>query len=171
MPIRGKPLQPSNSAVMQVLIDELKSSVLIGRIYHPSTQKVVDFSGVCDLLSKLEGMYNALSFPQATHDLRSFFKKKIRIVVGARQETKDNTDDREVSVKVTDKNDEIKIEPSGKGTFIIRVLYRQNATWQGNIQWVEGKKTQNFRSDLEMLKLIDDAVRNDEEEDDVAKWD
>ncbi|HHY63462.1 MAG TPA: hypothetical protein GX501_00290 [Clostridiaceae bacterium] len=61
---------------------------------------------------------------------------------------------------------------TGKATFIIKVLFRQNATWQGKIQWVEKNKTQNFRSDLEMLKLMDDALKiSDNDEDDTAKWD
>jgi len=44
-------------------------------------------------------------------------------------------------------------------TFVIRVLFRQNATWQGSIQWLEGKQTRQFRSEYEMLKLMDEAVR------------
>ncbi|NLU32009.1 MAG: hypothetical protein GXX04_05250 [Clostridiaceae bacterium] len=61
---------------------------------------------------------------------------------------------------------------NGKATFLIKVLLRQNATWQGKIQWIEKNKTQNFRSDLEMLKLMDDALRiSDNGEDDTAKWD
>lgn len=63
-------------------------------------------------------------------------------------------------------------ENTGKATFVIKVLFRQNATWQGKIQWVEKNKTQSFRSDLEMLKLMDEAMQAvDECEDDTAKWD
>jgi hypothetical protein len=44
------------------------------------------------------------------------------------------------------------------GTFIIKILDRQNASWQGSVTWVEEGKTQNFRSALELLKLIDGAL-------------
>lgn len=46
----------------------------------------------------------------------------------------------------------------GRDTFVIKILNRQNSTWQGNITWVEGEKSQNFRSALEMLKLMDEAL-------------
>lgn len=44
------------------------------------------------------------------------------------------------------------------GTFIVKILNRQNSTWQGTITWVEEHKIQNFRSALELLKLIDGAL-------------
>ena len=44
-------------------------------------------------------------------------------------------------------------------TFILNIYNRQNATWQG---WVEKKEKQQFRSALELLKLIESAL--DEEE-------
>ena len=48
-------------------------------------------------------------------------------------------------------------------TFILKILDRQNSTWQGSILWVEKQNEQYFRSALEMLKLIDEAlVQNDE---------
>jgi len=45
-----------------------------------------------------------------------------------------------------------------KGTFEISVRYMQNSTWQGQILWVEENRKQNFRSALEMLKLMDEAL-------------
>lgn len=42
-----------------------------------------------------------------------------------------------------------------KGTFVIYVKYRQNATWQGEMLWLEGNLKISFRSVLELLKLID----------------
>jgi len=51
---------------------------------------------------------------------------------------------------------------SGQGTtFIVEVKYCQHATWQGTITWVENNKKENFRSALEMLKLMDTAIGKD----------
>lgn len=47
---------------------------------------------------------------------------------------------------------------STKSTFEIEVRFLQNATWQGNIHWVEKDQKQSFRSTLEMLKLMDEAL-------------
>ena len=44
------------------------------------------------------------------------------------------------------------------GTFIVKIMNQQNSTWQGNITWVDGQKSRNFRSALEMLKLMDGAL-------------
>ena len=49
-------------------------------------------------------------------------------------------------------------------TFLIRVIGQQNGTWQGSILWAEEKKEQYFRSALEMLKLIDEALIINEED-------
>lgn len=43
-------------------------------------------------------------------------------------------------------------------SFLIRIQYRQNASWQGTIQWLEEKKTKHFRSELEMIMLINEAA-------------
>ena len=44
------------------------------------------------------------------------------------------------------------------GTFIIKIMNTQNSTWQGSVTWVEEQRTQNFRSALELLKMIDGAI-------------
>ena len=66
--------------------------------------------------------------------------------------------------------DRIQDKKGEKGTFIVHVLYRQNATWQGEVVWADKKKKQRFRSALELLKLMDSALDADESdciEDDV----
>ena len=45
-----------------------------------------------------------------------------------------------------------------KSTFIVKIINNQNSTWQGSITWVEEQKTQNFRSALEMIKMIDGVL-------------
>ena len=53
-------------------------------------------------------------------------------------------------------------------TFIVEVKCMENDTWQGKITWAEKNKGQYFRSALEMLKLMDKALTeedfSDEEE-------
>ncbi len=50
-----------------------------------------------------------------------------------------------------------------KGTFIVKIMNTQNSTWQGNLTWVEEQKTQNFRSALEMIKMIDGVLEGNTE--------
>ncbi len=58
-------------------------------------------------------------------------------------------------------------------TFVIRVLFRQNATLQGSIQWIEGKQTRQFRSEYEMLHLMNEAMQatTKETQDEKVNWD
>ncbi len=48
--------------------------------------------------------------------------------------------------------------PQTGPTFIVKVLFRQNATWQGTIQWLEGRMTRQFRSSNELMWLMDEAM-------------
>ncbi|WP_042435653.1 hypothetical protein [Faecalispora jeddahensis] len=45
-----------------------------------------------------------------------------------------------------------------KATFVINVLYRNDSTWQGNLHWLEGDKESAFRSEIELLSLMDSAM-------------
>lgn len=43
-------------------------------------------------------------------------------------------------------------------TFKIKVLFRQGASWQGKIEWLEEHLETSFRSALELIKLMDSAL-------------
>jgi len=59
---------------------------------------------------------------------------------------------------------------STKGTFEISVKFMQNSTWQGQIHWVDKNLKQNFRSALEMLKLMDEALAETDDGTQVINW-
>lgn len=42
-------------------------------------------------------------------------------------------------------------------TFHLGVLFTENCTWQGKVQWLETKRSRYFRSFLELLLLLDEA--------------
>lgn len=54
-------------------------------------------------------------------------------------------------------------------SFLIRIQYRQNASWQGVIQWLDGKKTRHFRSFLEMTLLMQEALSYSDKADNPVK--
>lgn len=44
-------------------------------------------------------------------------------------------------------------------TFVVQILYHQNDTWQGTVKWVEQRREEKFRSSLELIGLLDEAMR------------
>lgn len=49
-----------------------------------------------------------------------------------------------------------------RGTFLIDIYNRQNATWQGTVTWINRDEKQHFRSALELIKMIDNALEEAE---------
>lgn len=54
-------------------------------------------------------------------------------------------------------------EPLGNSnqSFVIEIKSQENHSWQGTITWVEGKKKENFRSALEMIRLMDSTLSDE----------
>ena len=48
-------------------------------------------------------------------------------------------------------------------TFIIEIKGTENQAWQGCITWTDTNKKECFRSALEMIKLIDSTLNENEE--------
>ena len=44
-----------------------------------------------------------------------------------------------------------------RATFVVQIQFRENATWQGTVQWVERKQSLSFRSALELIRIMDSA--------------
>lgn len=60
---------------------------------------------------------------------------------------------------------------TNKSTFVVQVQFCQNSSWQGTIAWTEQKKEQRFRSTLELIKLIDEALTSENSEQNSLNWD
>lgn len=50
-------------------------------------------------------------------------------------------------------------------TFIVNVKFRRNATWQGTVTMKQANKEVNFRSALELIKIMDQAIECNHPED------
>lgn len=55
-----------------------------------------------------------------------------------------------------------KAEDKNKNTFIVKINNQQNGTWQGQVIWAEENRNEHFRSLLELIKLMDDAMTQGE---------
>ena len=59
--------------------------------------------------------------------------------------------------------DEVTGQRGTDATFIVRVMYRQNASWQGEVTWVDRQKKERFRSALELVRLLDSAMSEEDQ--------
>ena len=120
-----------------ICVDSYNECVLEGRFYNQYCPDGISFHGAIDLLKKMETILNEHKAVQSFSTVRSFAEKPAASVL---------TSSGEVNCK-------------GKvATFVTKVLFRQNASWQGSVSWVEGRNEVPFRSVLELLLLIDSAI-------------
>lgn len=112
-----------------------------GNVYFPAAAKAYAFSSAWNLLKQIDDDINLNRFPQCTFEPRRWSKKQ-----GLQS-----------NVKKQKKHEAIN---SGKPvcSFLIHVQYCQGATWQGSIQWLEEKQSRTFRSQFELLKLMEEAL-------------
>ena len=118
---------------------------LSGVFYHSYSTEAVPFSGIGQMVLRMEKLYDYLRFPYPGTNSRTFGEEK-KLTMLTEERKKIMSDDALLS-----KHGDI-------GTFIVRVQHRQNSSWQGRITWMEEDKTVQFRSVWEMIKLIESAV-------------
>ena len=129
-------------------IDSYESGDLRGRLFCSNRREPLLFSDIHQVLLGMDDYFDEIRFPMASTAARSFSGKKPPL-----------PSDRKEQKLAYDRN---VINHKGiKATFIILVQYRQNATWQGRVVWADRNETQNFRSALEMLRIIDDAFKEE----------
>ncbi len=134
--------------LMSICIDENENHEKQGRFYHRYSVEPMLFTDLNSLLIEADRLMDKIDYPQASMRSRNFF------------DTQENR--KEKGAERVKTADEILNESGKKATFVVNVQYRQNATWQGKVLWAEAGRSCNFRSALELLKLIDGAL--DEEE-------
>lgn len=118
-------------------IDSAQEGLLTGRVYHPYLPSGAEFKNLMQFLLVMEDLLDKLQFPQSFTAHRSFRMQP------------------EPAPPLPSEN-----EPhTGKiATFSVRVIFRQNASWQGSVTWLEEKTEENFRSVLELVLLMHSAT-------------
>lgn len=120
-------------------IDSYDKNILAGRYHNLCRGELTGFQGLVQLLLKLEQSLDVDNMPQSFSKVRTFFPLN-----GYGLETAEETDPR-----------------NGKlATFVLHILFRRNASWQGTLTWLDEGKVQNFRSVMEMITLLNSALEN-----------
>jgi len=157
-----KTLVTAMSISMGVEIISYGHGVLKGELQSRYLYKPFEFVNLVRMIEKMEEIFDNNGFPQRFLLPRTFGSAKREIL---KREA-------ERYGFMNDATNPMSEEESGgrKCTFEITVRFRQNATWQGQIIWVEKNMRQNFRSVLEMLKLMDEALMDGAERIKPVEW-
>lgn len=105
-----------------------------GTLSGPRFSVPVAFSSLTQLLMVIEGVMDRSNSPQRSEDPRTF------------------------------RHTGPQIQPAGHNgdkplaTFRVNVMFRQNASWQGALVWADQAMDAQFRSALELIRLMDSAL-------------
>ena len=126
---------PENNRIL-VCVDTYENSVPTGRFCN-CLQETESFSSLSQLLIRIEAVLDDQRTPQSYTTHRTF-------------------------AAVMDELGEELPAVSGKGscaTFELKILFRQHGSWQGTVTWKERRQEHSFRSVLELVHLLDSALR------------
>lgn len=139
--------RPSSITKSLICMDDYHAGNMKGRLFNPYCEQHPPFMNCLELVRMMERMMDNFAFPQPCFNERTFFRA---------QEQRAQPAGKEPQRKMSD--EVFEDERGAKATFIVQIRFRRNATWQGTIEWVEKKQCRYFRSELEMLKLMDEAA-------------
>lgn len=131
---------------IKICIDQYDSGEIRGRLFNAYYKDALFFDNGMDMIRQLDEIFNTFGYPHATMDLRTLETEAER---NARRKTPSR-------VRVAPSMNLYTHNVSGKlATLRLRVMFRQNASWQGNVKWMEEDLEENFQSVLELMLLID----------------
>lgn len=112
-----------------------------GWLINPMLEGKRYFANLTQLLFLIEDLHEELRLPRSSMEMRNF-KNESERAVRLLQQPPDDTDGKPIA------------------TFKLEILFRQNASWQGRLIWIETSSESSFRSTLELINLIDSALQN-----------
>ena len=123
--------------IVMIYVDSYENGVPEGRFCISADNVIQTFHSLTQLLKGIKEELDEAKFPQAFDEIRQF------------------QDPRKQSHEAERESNTC---PGAEATFAVRILFRQNASWQGTIKWVDGKQEESFRSVLELILLMDNAL-------------
>ncbi len=123
-----------------VCVDSYHKGVLAGRLYNAG-QGPDQFESLSQFLNKMDALLDGLQMPQSFTERRRFLEPEETSLMGQLPNC---------------------ITKGSQATFELSVIFRQHTSWQGTIVWLDNRWEQSFRSVLELVFLMDSALRKPE---------
>jgi hypothetical protein len=122
-----------------ICVDAYENGAIRGRMYNPRIKGAEVFDNLMQLLLRLDTLLDELKFPQSFEAKREFGPVDQQIPAAAEEDRREGR----------------------TATFAVKILFRQNASWQGSVAWLEGRREESFRSVLELLFLMNSAMASE----------
>ena len=133
-----------NASTFVVRVNNTGNPCMEGRIEHLLSGDVQQYRSIMEFIHLIRQKLEETGFPQPATKIRTWKEGRVKNMAGGlSMEKRDNTE-QQISL--------------GGSTFLVRIQFQQNTSWQGTIQWLDGKQTKSFRSLLELILLINDTM-------------
>ena len=143
-------IEKSLPNIVMVCVDGVENGDIYGRYFHRYKKEETFFLNSAMLFSEVEQFYDIIGYPQAAMRTRNFIERE-REKVPAKEHMTVIYDSQTL------------MQFRGKlATFLVGVTSRQNASWQGDVVWMEQQIRKHFCSDMELVVFVDDAVKKSE---------
>lgn len=129
---------PYGSRICIVKVTSYTDKNLKGILQNETLESDVRFESLTQLLFLMDALFDNIKTPQKAMRPRTFLRENGELCFP-----------------------EAGIEEKAMAVFRIDVLFRQNASWQGNLTWLDRKEEAQFRSVLELIMLMDSALREE----------
>jgi hypothetical protein len=120
-----------------VCADYFQDCALSGRIFDPYQDGAIPFYGLMQFFVQMEALLDQQPQLASAADAKKATAPAGKLAV---------------------------LQTGELATFSLRILFRQNASWQGSVSWLEGRREESFRSALELAMLIHSALPAPDEE-------
>lgn len=127
-----------------IAVDNYSSTDFSGKLYNPFYKQCVQIKSFQQLIKELDALMDEIGCPMSGMEKRTFTKHS------------------HAAVKTMFIADKTQAQRGKVATFAIRIQYRNNASWQGTVKWMEGDAEEYFRSVLELFWLLDSAMKNEQ---------
>lgn len=135
-----------------VYVDSADSGILSGMFFNDYMDKPANFCDLTQLFLLMDSWSNKMNCPKEYFEPRYFVKE---------EEEKKSRQAEEIKPLSAFQKRRNTRECGNLATFKIDILFRQNASWQGNISWQEKRSQVSYRSLLELMRIIVSAVLHD----------
>lgn len=123
-----------------ICIDSYDGKTFAGRLWYPRFDGELKFNNLMQLVEAIDASVRTIGFPDEYSTIRRFGTNEDTVQTGCGT------------------NGDFVPDNGKLATFRIKIIFLQNATWQGMLTWVDKDVEENFRSLRELIYLLDSAL-------------